>query len=100
MRLHNKAYEVLKTLIPQAMDRSKPLVDFRLIVELHLRLSENYFSREDYRNSMKCLKYIDAEYYSNEKVFSSGIVPLRLQYADHQCRLAGVYRKTSKFEKA
>lgn len=99
LRLADKGYKILQPLIPFAMDRSTKLIDYRFFVDLHLELSDNYFTREEYKNSLKCLKYVQQEYYQNTKINQSKKQLFKLKYADHLYRSARAYRKMSQFKK-
>lgn len=82
------------------MDKSKKLTDFRLLVDVHLLLSRNYFEKESYNNSLKCLKFVLVEYFENPKILSAGFVKNNIQVARIHSEISNIQRKLSKFDKS
>lgn len=59
-----------------------------------------YYYQEDYKNALKCLKYVVQEYYKNEKLFSGLNMGESLQVAKIYANIASIERKMSDFVSA
>ena len=81
------------------MSKNKKLTDYKLFVDVHLQLAHNYFARESYKNSLKCLKFILIEYYENPRITSKNSINC-LQVVKIYALMANIYRKKSNFDKA
>lgn len=80
------------------MEQKSKLRDYNLLVDVHILLAHNYFSKESYTNSLKCLQYIMVEYYNNKKICNES--KNCLQVSKVYALMANIYRKKSKFEEA
>lgn len=96
-----EAYSLLQEILKESvLSKESKFKDYRLFVTLHLELSQNYFARESFKNSLKCLKYIVIEYYQNPSVFKTMTLCNSLDYALLNLSIANVNRKMNEFSKA
>lgn len=62
--------------------------------------ADNYFATEDYKNSLKCLKYSVQEYFKNPKLFSRVSFEKSLKLSSIYIDIANTERKLSELKDA
>lgn len=97
----DEAYSLLQEILKESiLAKDSKFKDYRLFVTLHLELSQNYYARENFKNALKCLKYIVMEYYQNPAVFKTMTLCNSLDYALLNLSIANINRKMNEFPKA
>lgn len=102
LRRAGSAHQILQNLLKEIAkeEESHKLRDFRLFCKVNEALAETYLAQEDYKNSMKCQKYVLQEYYENSEYFKTLNFDNSLKKAAIFLTICSNERKISNFEGA
>lgn len=110
LRRPQKAYDILQEILHNRVikkDETPKMKDYRLFVDVHMELgmafvdlADYYYSKEEYKSSLKCLKYTIMEYFNNEKLFDTLKMTECLRMANITLEVTSVLRKMHDFDGA
>lgn len=103
LRKPHKAYDILQEILQNRvlkLPEGHKMKDYRLFIEIHLALADLYYYREEYKNSIKCLKFVVQDYYKNNKLFKTLPITETLKMAIISLDISNAARKLPDFDMA
>lgn len=100
-RKSQESMTIQKEIYAESKEREKRLKNYRLFIDVHIEMNHNYFDKGEYEKALKCLKFINIEYYDNKDIIKSEREQLNNTGIAYIYLCEGtIYRKLSQFDKS